>query len=64
MPKFTFVCEHQSGEKITFETDKENIYEVIEDIDMFLHGAGFRYDGVLDIVREEDYDKTSLTFYP
>lgn len=48
MPNFTFTCQHDSGETITFETNKEFIGDVISDFEMFLKGAGFVFDGYLD----------------
>lgn len=62
MPKFTFTCEHASGEKITFESDKEIIYDVINDFGMFLRGSGFNYSGELDIVPENFYVQTDSFF--
>jgi hypothetical protein len=63
MPKFTFIAEHASGEKVTFETDKEYIHDVIEDFQMFLRGVGFNYTGTLDIVQDE-YDPTPKQYDP
>jgi hypothetical protein len=48
MPNFTFTCQHESGETITFETNKEFIGDVISDFELFLKGAGFMFDGYLD----------------
>jgi hypothetical protein len=59
MPKFTFVCDHNSdmspGPVLTFETDKDYLPEVLEDFELFLRGCGFFFDGHVDIVQEE-YD--------
>jgi hypothetical protein len=52
MPKFTFIAEHDSGEKVTFETDKEYIHDVLEDFQMFLRGVGFHFGGNLDFVED------------
>jgi hypothetical protein len=54
MPKFTFICDHNSelgpGPKIEFTTEKEYLPEVLEDFEMFLRGCGFFFDGMLDFV--------------
>jgi len=52
MPNFTFTCQHDSGETITFETNKEFIGDVISDFEMFLKGSGFVFDGYLDFVED------------
>ena len=73
MPKFTLICEHtdvygKPNEKITHEFTKEYLPDVIEDIEMFLKGAGFVISGVLDIVPLEepwtdDVDFTGIELY-
>jgi len=62
MPKFTLICEHKelwSDEhisKTTHEFETETLDKVLENFDMFLRGAGYVFDGVVDIVpTEEDY---------
>ena len=52
MPKFKFECQHESGEKITYESDKIYIFDVLEDFQNFLKGAGFIFDGVIDVVKD------------
>lgn len=64
MPKFTFTCEHESGEKITFESDKNFIGDVIDDFGMFLRGSGFHYSGDLDIVPEQYQYPEQPKFFP
>jgi hypothetical protein len=53
MPKFTFIAEHSTGEKVTTEFDKEHISDVVENFEMFLRGAGFHFSGNLEFVEEE-----------
>jgi len=70
MPKFTLICEHSDvygkpNEKITYEFNKEYLPEVIENIEMFLKGAGFIISGVLDVTPLDDgypplYDEMDL----
>lgn len=54
MPKFTFVCDHNdelgSGPKVTLETERLFLDDVLFDIQDFLKGAGFVFDGELCIV--------------
>lgn len=54
--KFTFIAEHDSGEKITYESEKEFLHDVVSDFELFLRGCGFYFDGVLDFVDEPKYD--------
>lgn len=53
--KFTFIAEHASGEKITYESNKDFLPEVVEDFQLFLSGCGFFFDGNLEFVEEETY---------
>jgi hypothetical protein len=52
MPKFKFECQHESGEKITYESDKVFIFDVLEDFQNFLKGSGFIFNGVIDLVND------------
>ena len=53
--KFTFIAEHETGEKITYESTKHFLPEVVEDFELFLRGCGFFFDGNLDFVEPEIY---------
>ena len=53
--KFTFIAEHDSGEKITYESEKEFLQDVVSDFELFLRGCGFCFDGTLDFVEEQRY---------
>ena len=60
MSKFTFICDHDNihGEvasTVTFMTNKEYLPEILEDFELFLRGAGFVFDGMIDIVEEPVY---------
>lgn len=62
MSKYTFICEYTDlmtgdtvGEKITHEVRAESLTSVIESFERFLKGAGFVFNGQLDIVNEEEY---------
>ena len=55
MPKFTFIAEYETGERITFETEKEFINDVLEDFNLFLRGCGYFPDGTLDYIPDEEY---------
>jgi hypothetical protein len=63
MSKFTFVYQNvnmHSKElisKITSETNADSLKEVLEEFESFLKGAGYYFDGRIDIVKEDDdYD--------
>lgn len=58
--KFTFIAEHDSGEKITYESEKEFLHDVVDDFELFLRGAGFYFDGKLEFVKYET-DTVELT---
>jgi hypothetical protein len=67
MPKFTFICDH-GNEKTTVEFDKEYLPDILENIEMFLRGAGFHFSGNLDFVEDESsgfgqYDPNAKEFY-
>lgn len=63
MSKFTFVYQNfdiysnELTSKITTETNAETLNEVLEEFECFLKGAGYYFDGKIDIVKEDDdYD--------
>ena len=52
MPKFTLICDH-GNEKTTVEFEKDFLPEVLENIEMFLRGSGYHFDGILDFVNND-----------
>jgi len=61
MPKFTLIAEHKDMfgaplTKITHEFDYDYLGDVLENIDLFLRGAGYLPTGTLDYVEEEPVD--------
>ena len=57
--KMTFTCEHYNWDdftgrqkepisKIVFETKSVEITDILADFEMFLRGAGFHFDGIID----------------
>jgi hypothetical protein len=70
MPKFTFISEHNTGEKITFEFNKEYLPDILQEFEMFLRGAGFHFSGNLDFVEDAyegqgfaQFDPNAKEFY-
>ena len=62
MPKFTFICEDSPMPfsegvvtKRTVEFDAVFIDDVVQEFEMFLRGAGFNPQGVLQFIPEEEY---------
>jgi len=56
MPKFTFIAEHDSGQKVTYDCDHDFLDHVLEDFDLFLRGVGFFPQGdKLQYVSDETY---------
>ena len=62
MTYMTFTCENRNpwdetlSSRVTFETNEETLPEILADFERFLRGAGFVFDGQLDIVEQVDYD--------
>lgn len=66
MPKLTFVCEHKHPihkdsnlSKVTYESNRDSIDDIIADFEDFLRGCGFVVDGKLEIV---DPNEINLNF--
>ena len=64
MPKFTFICEHKDfhgndDSKITYEFEKDALWEVVEEFERFLKGSGFVFEGELEVVNDELEDDYS-----
>lgn len=51
--KFTLLCEHDDGTKITYEFNNIMLSDTLENMQNFLKGCGFVFDGLLDIVNED-----------
>ena len=64
MARYTFTCEHFNyndfgdenniASKHTTEFHADDLTTMIENFEMFLRGAGFHFDGALDIVSVND----------
>jgi hypothetical protein len=68
MSKFTFICEDEpmpfSNGVVTKRTAEfccVSLPDVLQEFEMFLHGCGFHFDGVIDIVKEESDDLDEYT---
>lgn len=60
MPRFTLICDHSNDldtHIVTHEFNAEHLYDVVDNIDMFLKGAGYVYKGNLELVEEEQHSK-------
>jgi hypothetical protein len=55
MPKFTLISEHDDSTRTTVEFEHDFLPDVIMQMDMFLRGTGFVYNGTLAIEEFEDY---------
>ena len=55
MPKFTLIAEHFGAHKITYEFNQDFLPEVLDNVELFLRGAGYVPNGVLQFVEEETY---------
>ena len=66
MARYTFTCEHFeysnfTGEELdivaskhTTEFRADDLTTMLENFELFLRGAGFHFDGVLDVVNPEE----------
>lgn len=60
MPRFTLICDHSCDldtHIVTHEFNAEYLYDVVDNIDMFLKGAGYVYKGNLEFVEQEQHSK-------
>jgi hypothetical protein len=70
MPKFTLISEHDDSSRTTVEFERDFLPDVIMQMDMFLRGTGFIYDGSLTIEGWDDYSNEDsgsdehTEFYP
>ena len=72
MPRFTFICEHDAEQlggyqsdyrrnEVTFQAEAWS--EVLEEVETFLRGSGYYFDGHVDMVEpEEKQEDTYDTF--
>ena len=65
MARYTFTCEHfdydmfrgeENGvaSKHTTEFRADDLTTMLENFELFLRGAGFHFDGVIDVVKPEE----------
>lgn len=55
MPKFTFIADHSCDldtHVVTHQWNGEYLYDVLEQFQMFLKGAGYNFEGDLDFVTD------------
>lgn len=58
MSKFTLICEHDTSEMIknSYEFNSDFLPDVLMNIENFLRGCGFVFEGQLDIINEDAED--------
>jgi hypothetical protein len=66
MSKFTFICQEESmpfahsiQTKRTVEFNSETLDSILNEFEMFLRGAGFHFNGQLDIVNVDEWNEDS-----
>ena len=73
MTKFTFTCEEkprqyaltfQPNAKRTVEFESVSLGDIISEFELFLKGAGFVFDGTLDIVDNDDVEEYGKQLAP
>ena len=71
MARYTFTCEHfeynnftgdelDVASKHTTEFRADDLSTMLENFEMFLRGAGFHFDGVIDVVKPDDIFEQDL----
>ena len=55
MPKFTLIAEHDDETRTTVEFNQDYLPDVLMQMDMFLRGTGFVYNGSLTIEEWDEY---------
>lgn len=70
MPKFTLICDHSCDldtHVVTHQFNADYLQDVLLNLDMFLKGSGFVYDGEVDVVEpltvQETEDIKHSDFY-
>ena len=58
--KYTLTCQ-QGNFKTTTEFEEDFLPSVLENMQLFLKGCGFHFDGTLDIINEETEELYSET---
>ena len=62
--KFTLICEHGDGPKITYEFKNIMLADTLDNLQNFLKGCGFVFDGMLEIVEDGEPMQHNLSLLP
>jgi hypothetical protein len=62
--KFTLICEHSDGPKITYEFKNIMLADTLDNLQNFLKGCGFVFDGMLEIVEDGEPMQHNLSLLP
>jgi hypothetical protein len=62
--KFTLICDYGDGPKITYEFKNIMLADTLDNIQNFLKGCGFVFDGVLEIVEDGEPMQHNLSLLP
>lgn len=54
MNKISFSYEYGDEKSLSYTTSSEDLFEILEDFEYFLKGAGFHFDGNIDIVGKNE----------
>ena len=67
MPRFKLICDHSCDldtHVVTHEFSADYLPEVLQNIDMFLKGAGYIYDGFVDVLEPEEHIQVNTGYQP
>ena len=62
--KFTLICEHGDGPKITYEFKNIMLADTLDNLQNFLKGCGFVFHGMLEIVEDGEPMQHNLSLLP
>ena len=62
--KFTLICEHDGGPKVTYEFKNIMLADTLDNLQNFLKGCGFVFDGMLEIVENGEPMQHNLSLLP
>ena len=63
MPRFKLICDHSCDldtHVVTHEFNADYLPDVLQNIDMFLKGAGYIYNGIVDIIDDTPQEIKSV----
>jgi hypothetical protein len=54
MPEFTLICKYDNIDVTTKTFEEVELHYVLNNIELFLKGCGYIFEGTLDIIKPEE----------